>query len=598
MSESWPPTDEAPEAEGPPVDASKSEPIEAAPAEPASASETAPGVPAFPQATPAEGTPSSPAATTAPGEVPFSGPPTLSDQHPTQQYGSPPAAPPPYPPQAYPSAGQYPPSGHYPQGAYPAPGHYPSGAPLPPGGGWTTPAAAPWGATPPPGSPPPPGGWGGVPGAPVGWPHPGYGPSTTPTRPSTRKTVAAVTAALLLVVAILAGAGVGHLVWSNQSASNPGAFTPNGSGSTGNGGSSPFGGGSTGSGSSGSTGNSSTGAGAPSDISSIASKVDPGIVDINTNLSYQNEQAAGTGQVLTSNGEVLTNNHVIDGATSISVTDVGNGKTYTASVVGYDRTADVAVLKLQGASGLQTVTTSDQSPAVGQAIVGIGNAGGAGGTPSTAGGSIIALAQSITASDSGGANAENLSGLIEINAPIQPGDSGGPLVNTSSQVIGMDTAAAETSGFDTTGNQAYAIPITTALSIAHQIGAGKSSSTIHIGQTAFLGVEIQPSSSNSSNSGGFGGFGVGNGNGNGNGGSSTTSGAVVAGTVSGGAAAQAGLAQGDVITEFNGHTINTPDDLSNLMAGEHPGDSVQLQWTDQSGQTHSASITLGSGPPT
>ena len=93
-------------------------------------------------------------------------------------------------------------------------------------------------------------------------------------------------------------------------------------------------------------GNSSTGAGAPSDISSIATKVDPGLVDINTNLSYQDEQAAGTGMVLTSNGVILTNNHVIDGATSISVTDVGNGKTYTANVVGYDRTGDVAVIKL------------------------------------------------------------------------------------------------------------------------------------------------------------------------------------------------------------------------------------------------------------
>jgi S1-C subfamily serine protease len=255
------------------------------------------------------------------------------------------------------------------------------------------------------------------------------------------------------------------------------------------------------------------------------------------------------------------------------------------------------VLKLQGASGLQTVDTTGQSPAVGQAVVGIGNAGGAGGTPSTAGGSITALDQSITASDSGGANAENLTGLIEINAPIQPGDSGGPLVNASSQVVGMDTAAAETSGFDVTGNQAYAIPITTALSIARQIEAGQSSSTIHIGATAFLGVEVQPSSSgsNSSNNGGLGGLG---GLGNGNGGSSNTAGAVVDGTVSGGAAAQAGIAQGDVITGFNGHTINSATDLSNLMVGEHPGNTVQLQWTDQSGQTHTASITLGSGPPT
>jgi S1-C subfamily serine protease len=403
---------------------------------------------------------------------------------------------------------------------------------------------------------------------------------------------------VVVAVAVLAGAGVGHLVWSNQSASNPSGNSGSGSNGGGNnspfggGNSSPFGGGSTSNGN-GSTGNSSTGAGAPSDITAIASKVDPGIVDINTNLSYQNEQAAGTGMVLTSDGEVLTNNHVIDGATSISVTDVGNGKTYTASVVGYDRSRDVAVLKLQNASGLQTVKTTNQSPSVGQAIVGIGNAGGAGGTPSTAGGSVTDLNQSITASDSGGANAESLSGLIEINAPIQPGDSGGPLVNTSSQVIGMDTAAAATDGFQVSGSQAYAIPITSALSIARQIEAGQSSSTVHIGTTAFLGVEITPSSSSGNGSNGaLGGLGQGSG------GSSNTSGAAVAGVVPNGAAAQAGLAQGDVITGFNGHPVTTSTDLSTLMIAQHPGDTVQLQWTDSSGQTHTSSIKLASGPPT
>ncbi len=120
----------------------------------------------------------------------------------------------------------------------------------------------------------------------------------------------------------------------------------------------------------------------PSDISAIAAKVDPGLVDINTNLSYQNEQAAGTGMVISSSGVVLTNNHVVEGATSVSVTDVGNGKTYTGSVVGYDRTGDVAVVKLAGASGLKTVATSSGTAAVGQAVVGVGNAGGTGGTPS------------------------------------------------------------------------------------------------------------------------------------------------------------------------------------------------------------------------
>lgn len=423
-------------------------------------------------------------------------------------------------------------------------------------------------------------------------------------------------ATVALVVAVVAGVGLGHAVWPSTStpsaSAGPGS---SGSGSLGNGstgGSSPFGNGSTGNGSngggsspfgSGSSGNTSTGAGAPSDISAIAAKVDPALVDINTNLSYQNEQAAGTGMVLTSNGVILTNNHVIDGATSISVTDVGNGKTYSASVVGYDRTGDIAVIKLSGASGLQTITTSPQPAAVGQAIVGVGNAGGTGGTPSTAGGSITALEQSITASDNGGGNAENLSGLIEVNAGIQPGDSGGALVNTQGQVLGMDTAASADSTYQVSATQAYAIPIDTALSVAKKIQSGQASSTIHIGPTGFLGVGVGSSSGSSGSGlgGGFGGgFGGGNSGNSGNGGSTgsgASSGAVVSQVLSGSAAGQAGVVVGDTITSLNGTPVNTPSDLTNLMEPQHPGNTVQLQWTDQSGQTHSASVKLGSGPP-
>ena len=231
--------------------------------------------------------------------------------------------------------------------------------------------------------------------------------------------------------------------------------------------------------------------------------MDPGLVDINTDLSYQSEEAAGTGMVLTSNGEVLTNNHVIDGATTISVTDLGNNKTYNATVVGYDRTGDIAVLQLTGASGLQTVSLGDSSTAsVGQSVTGIGNAGGTGGTPSTASGTITALNQSITASDDGGGNSEQLSGLIETNANIQPGDSGGALVDSSGQVLGMDTAASSGSnGFSTSSTQAFAIPINTAVSVAKQIEAGNASSTIHIGKTGFLGVEVESTSDAGSGSG-------------------------------------------------------------------------------------------------
>ena len=146
--------------------------------------------------------------------------------------------------------------------------------------------------------------------------------------------------------------------------------------------------------------------------------------------------------VLTANGEVLTNNHVVDGATSIKVRDIGNGRTYTATVVGYSSSNDVAVLQLNGASGLSTVTIGNSSSAaVGQQVVALGNADGKDGTPSVATGKLTGLGTSITAQDQGSGTAEHLTGMIQTNADIQPGDSGGPLLNAKGEVIGMDTAA-------------------------------------------------------------------------------------------------------------------------------------------------------------
>jgi S1-C subfamily serine protease len=327
--------------------------------------------------------------------------------------------------------------------------------------------------------------------------------------------------------------------------------------------------------------------------SQIASKVDPGLVDVVSTLGYQNGEAAGTGQVLTSTGEVLTNNHVIDGATSVKVRDIGNGRTYTAKVVGYNKTKDVAVLQLQNASGLQTISFSSAGVQAGQKVVAVGNALGKGGTPSVATGKVTATGKTITASDEDAGNAEQLHGLIQTNAGIQPGDSGGPLLNTAGDVVGMNTAASSnisTTAFGTQSQQpatqAFAIPITEATSIAGQIEAGQASSTVHIGATAFLGVEVSPSSS----AGGFGGY-FGNGNGN-----SASGGATVAGVVSGSAAAQAGLTQGDVITSVAGHTIASSTDVSSALAAHHPGDKISLSWTDQSGQSQTATVTLGSGP--
>jgi S1-C subfamily serine protease len=291
---------------------------------------------------------------------------------------------------------------------------------------------------------------------------------------------------------------------------------------------------------------------------------------------------------------VLTNNHVVEGATSINVTDLGDGHTYKGTVVGYDQSADVAVVQLQGASGLQTAPLgSSSNVTVGQQVVGLGNAGGKGGTPSVAPGNVTALGQSITASDESSSSSEQLTGLIETNAPIQAGDSGGPLVSSTGQVIGMDTAASSGFQFQSSGQnqqtQSFAIPVNTAVSVANQIEAGTASSTVHIGTTGFLGVELQ----NSSSAGGNGFPGGSNGL---PGGSGTANGAAVAGVVPGGPAAQLGLNAGDTITSLGGQTVNSPSDIQRVLNQYHPGDKVSVAWTDQFGQSQSGTLTLANGP--
>ncbi len=323
----------------------------------------------------------------------------------------------------------------------------------------------------------------------------------------------------------------------------------------------------------------------------IAKNVDPGLVDVNTNISYQGASAAGTGMVLTSNGLVLTNNHVIEGATSITARDVATGKTYTAKVVGYDLAKDIAVLQLENASGLTTVSLGNSSNVkADEQIVGIGNAGGAGGTPSYAAGKILGTDKSITANSEENPNgSETLSGLIETNAPIEPGDSGGPLVTTSGEVIGIDTAASQGGGGfgfgysqATTATQAYAIPINTALAIAKSIEHGDASTTVHIGETGILGIEVSPEGSSDSGS---------------IAGSPTVSGVTVATIMPNTPAASSGLAAGDVITSFDGHAVSTTAQLSALEYTLKPGQSATIDYVTPSGTQTTVSFDLVPGPP-
>jgi S1-C subfamily serine protease len=305
--------------------------------------------------------------------------------------------------------------------------------------------------------------------------------------------------------------------------------------------------------------------------SSVGAAIDPAIVDVVTTLGYQDAKAAGTGIVLTPTGEILTNHHVVQGATTISATDIGNGRTYTGSVVGYDASEDIAVIQLNGASGLKTAALGDSSSlTIGQPVVAVGNAGGVGGTPSESPGDISALDRTITAADDNG-SAEQLTGLIQTSARLISGDSGGPLVDSSSHVVGVDTAGSSRFSFRNANAGGFAIPINRAVTIARQITSGHSSSTVHIGPSAFLGVQIRPPTDG-------------------------TSGADVAGTVSGSTAARAGISGGDVITSLAGKDVTSPTDLSSIMQQHHPGDRLTIGWTDDTGRSHTATITLASGP--
>jgi S1-C subfamily serine protease len=300
-----------------------------------------------------------------------------------------------------------------------------------------------------------------------------------------------------------------------------------------------------------------------------------GVVLIDTALPYQNASGAGTGMVLTASGEVLTSYHVVKGASTIKVTDAETGNTYQATVVGSDQTDDVALLQLQGASGLTSIKIDNDQASVGDKVTAVGNAGGTG-TLSAAKGTVLSLQASITTAAEGPVPSETLTGMIETTADVVSGDSGGPLYDADGETIGIDTAAS--SGSEING---YATPIQRALSIVQQIQSGKESSTVQVGPAAFLGVELGDASSDS----GYPGAGF-----------QESSGAVIESIVSGSAADVAGLAAGDEITGLDGQAVTSPDDVTAVLADHDPGDQVKIMWSDQYGSDHSATVTLGASP--
>jgi S1-C subfamily serine protease len=302
---------------------------------------------------------------------------------------------------------------------------------------------------------------------------------------------------------------------------------------------------------------------APRDAATAAAQVGPQIVDIDAKLGFQSAIGAGTGIVIDPS-VILTNNHVIAGATDLSARSIANGQTFPATVIGYDRQHDIAVLQL-GGGGLPVANIGNSdSIRVGDPVVSLGNAGGAGGAPSVEEGRIGALNQTVSANDALTGSTETLNGLIQVDANIRPGDSGGPTVNAANQVIGMNTAA--TSNFHLGRGQGFAIPINEAMAIAGQIRSGAGSPTVHIGPTAFFGVGV-----NDAPGGG---------------------GAIVRQVIPTGPAAGAGVVPGDVITAVNGQPVNSATALTNILDQHHPGEGVNVRVGGRE-----VNVALGDGPP-
>ncbi len=389
-------------------------------------------------------------------------------------------------------------------------------------------------------------------------------PATPPAAPEPRRTsprlLAVGTAVALVLAAGGAGFALGHHRSGSDSAEGParGGYFGQRPGS-GEGGAAPFGGAPF-------NGQGQEG-GAPFDSSSGTPAKDDqltGLVRIATTLKYQGGSAAGTGMILTSTGEVVTNHHVVEGATSIRVTVMSTGKSYRATVVGTDAKDDVAVLQLDSANGLSVVQPATTAAEVGDAVTAVGDAGGSASTFSSASGTVTALDQSITTRNDDGSANEKLSGLIQISNDVIPGDSGGATYDDDGDVVGMTTAASSGQS-DVVG---YAVPIAQVISIADDLENGTENARYEYGSPAFLGVGLTDT------------------------GTGTTVGDAYPDTP----AADAGIGAGDRITKVGDTSVSTAAGLRAAIRAYSPGDSVRLAWTDSSGTSHIASVTLIAGP--
>lgn len=291
------------------------------------------------------------------------------------------------------------------------------------------------------------------------------------------------------------------------------------------------------------------------------------------------QEDQGTGMIISTDGEVITNNHVISGATTITVTLFGQTKALPTTLVGADPSSDVALLKIDSPpSNLKAITFGNSSQLeVGDAVIAVGNALGlSAGTPTVTSGIVSATGRTVQASDSTGATTETLSNIIQTDAAINSGNSGGALVDSSGQVIGMNTAvASSSSGNAPAQNIGFAIPVSTIEGLLSQLRHGGTVKATK----AYMGVEVEDDSTQLQQSYGF----------------VPSSGAVVVSVESGSPAGNAGIEQGDVIVSYNGKAVNSAINLTTDVQESAVGTTVSVTlWRGQNKKT--VSVTLAQAP--
>jgi serine protease Do len=309
------------------------------------------------------------------------------------------------------------------------------------------------------------------------------------------------------------------------------------------------------------------------DVHQIVEAVGPSVVSVQTRslglgafLQAVPQEGAGSGFVLSSDGVIVTNNHVVAGASTITVT-LADGRKLDARILGRDANADLAVLKVD-ATGLPAVKLgSSDTLVVGDEVVAIGNALALDGGPTVTQGIVSALDRTISAGDQGGAgqSTETLRHLLQTDAAINPGNSGGPLLNAAGEVVGINTAVAGDAQ-----NIGFALAIDKALPIINTLKTGQTPDQPFLGlSTVTLTPGIQRQL-----------------------GLDLSKGAVVAGVTPGSGAELAGLEQGDVITKIGGKDVASADEVSAAVADHKPGDQIDIT-IQRGGSTHTVTARIG-----